>query len=362
MQNRGAGKSYPTNAGLRPSEFFSIDEPRERPSRHPMPYPRLILAPALACALLAPLASFAASAENVVVTRLEDRIRIEVGGSLFTEYRHGDATKPYFYPVLLGDGTPLTRDWPMKEDTAGEEKDHPHHRGLWFSHGKVNGHDFWLDNARGSLIVQDKVVETTSGATGVLRTTSKWQLRDGTVICRDERTVRVRAVPGGRVMDFEVTLVASEGPLVLGDTKEGSMSIRLNEAMRLTRRGPDRKPVAGAGTIINSEGVKNGDTWGKRAKWVDYYAPLEKGVVGVAIFDHPENPRFPTWWHVRDYGLFAANPFGQHDFERLPDASAGDLKVPAGGKVTFRYQFYFHQGDTAAADVAGRFESFAKTK
>ncbi len=327
-----------------------------------MPCPRNVLLATLACVALASLPASAASADHVAVSRLDDRIRVEIGGQLFTEYRHADASKPYLYPVLLANGTPLTRDWPMKDGTLGEEKDHPHHRGLWFSHGKVNGHDFWLDNARAGLIVQDQILETSSGATGIIRTANRWQLRDGTVICRDERTLRIRAIPGGRQLDFEVTLFAGESPLVLGDTKEGSMSIRLNEDMRLTKRGENRRQVPHKGTIVNSEGIKNGDTWGKRAKWVDYHAPLEKGVVGVAIFDHPSNPRHPTWWHVRDYGLFAANPFGVHDFERLENASAGDITVPAKGKITFRYRFVFHEGDTAAANIASQYQAFAETK
>lgn len=327
-----------------------------------MPCPRNLLAAALTSVVLLPSFVFSASADHVAVTRLDDRIRVEVGGQLFTEYRHGDASKPYLYPILLPDGTSLTRDWPMKDGTPGEEQDHPHHRGLWYSHGKVNGHDFWIDNQRGGLIVQDQVLETTSGSTGTIRTTNKWQLRDGTLICREERTLRISAVPGGRQLDFEVTMIASEGPLVLGDTKEGTMAIRLNEDMRLTKRGENRRQVPHKGTIVNSEGIKNGETWGRRAKWVDYHAPLAKGVVGVAILDHPKNPRYPTWWHVRDYGLFAANPFGVHDFERLENDKAGDINVAANGKVTFRYRFIFHTGDTTQADIAGRFAAFAETK
>jgi len=78
---------------------------------------------------------------------------------------------------------------------------------------------------------------------------------------------------------------------------------------------------AGTGTIINAEGVKNTAAWGKRSTWVDYHGPKDGKVYGVAIFDHPSNPRHPTWWHVRDYALFAANPFGKHDF-REPQGPA----------------------------------------
>ena len=106
--------------------------------------------------------------------------------------------------------------------------------------------------------------------------------------------------------------------------------------------------------------MRDGQTWGKRADWCDYYGPVEGKTVGIAIFDHPQNPRHPTWWHVRDYGLFAANPFGQHDFESLPDKTAGNLDVPAGKSVTFRYRFYLHEGDEQQAKVAERYKEYVK--
>jgi len=120
---------------------------------------------------------------------------------------------------------------------------------------------------------------------------------------------------------------------------------------------------AGTGTIINAEGVTNTAAWGKRSTWVDYHGPKDGKVYGVAIFDHPSNPRHPTWWHVRDYALFAANPFGKHDFENLKDQpKAGEMTIPAGGSVTFRWRFYFHAGDEKAAKVADQYRAFAASK
>ena len=156
---------------------------------------------------------------------------------------------------------------------------------------------------------------------------------DGKVTLTDERTFRVFARPNNeRLFDFEITIKApADSEVVLGDTKEGSMAIRLNETMRLKPNKENAgKPT---GHIVNSEGVRDGATWGKRAAWCDYYGPVEGKTVGVAIFDHPQNPRYPTWWHVRDYGLFAANPFGQHDFEKLDNKTAGTIKISdCGGK------------------------------
>jgi hypothetical protein len=120
------------------------------------------------------------------------------------------------------------------------------------------------------------------------------------------------------------------------------------------------KGKVGQGHIVNSAGVRDGQTWGKRAEWCDYYGPVEGKTVGIAIFDHPQNPRYPTWWHVRDYGLFAANPFGQHDFESLPNKTAGHLIVPAGKSVTFRYRIYLHEGDDQQAKVAEKYKQYVK--
>ena len=120
------------------------------------------------------------------------------------------------------------------------------------------------------------------------------------------------------------------------------------------------KSNAGKPTVTSSTArVRDGATWSKRAAWCDYYGPVDGHLVGVAIFDHPANPRHPTWWHVRDYGLFTANPFGRHDFEKLPDKTAGNLVVPAGQSVTFRYRFYFHEGDEQQAQVAARYAEYA---
>ncbi len=292
---------------------------------------------------------------KVRLTQLPDRIRVELGGQLFTEYFFKDVPRPYFYPVMGPGELPMTRNWPMK-DAPDEEHDHKHHRSLWFTHGSVNGHDFWSEDKDFGKIVHDGFSEIKSGKEGVIRSRDKWVAADGTLVCTDERTFRVYAPknPAERIFDYEITLHASQGDLKFGDTKEGSMAIRLAETMRL-------KGKVGHGHIVNSAGVRDDQTWGKRAEWCDYYGPVEGKIVGIAIFDHPQNPRHPTWWHVRDYGLFAANPFGQHDFEKLKDKAAGDLVVPAGKSVTFRYRFYLHQGTAEEAQVASKYQDYAKS-
>ncbi|HEY0946521.1 MAG TPA: PmoA family protein [Opitutaceae bacterium] len=324
----------------------------------------LPLCSALVCIGLIVLAlSRAPAAEpRVQLTSLPDRVRIEVDGYLFTEYRFRDTPKPFLHPIRMADGTALTRGYPM-QDTPGEERDHPHHRSLWFAHGAVNGVDFWTEGPSRGTIVHDALLEASSGAAGVLRARHRWLAPDGRELCTDETTVRVTPAAHGRLLDFDVTLQApASHALTFGDTKEGTMALRLAGWLVMTHQ-VKRQTVPGVGHAVNSAGDRDTAAWGRRAAWVDYFAPRGEKTYGAAIFDHPDNPHHPTWWHVRDYGLFAANPFGQHDFESLKDRPrAGEWVVPAGSRVTFRYRFYFHEGDTTAADVPGHYRDYTRLR
>ena len=279
------------------------------------------------------------SSQGVQIKSLPDRLRVEINGHLFTEYVFTNAPRPFLYPIIGPGGVKLTRAFPM-ENSAGESQDHPHHRSLWFSHGSVNGHDFWSEEKAFGKEVHEGFSEITSGEKfGIIRSTNRWDDAQEKVVCSDERMIKFIAPTDekSQIMDFEITLKASHGDLVFGDTKEGMMAIRVAESMKLKGHGKTSR-------ILNSAGDRNDAAWGKRADWCDYSGVVEGKTVGITIFDHPQNPRHPTWWHVRDYGLFAANPFGKHDFEKLSNPHAGDLKVPAGKSITFRYRFYFHQG------------------
>ena len=292
---------------------------------------------------------------GVQIRQLADRLRVEIDGALFTEYFFKDVPRPYCYPLIGPGGAAMTRNYPM-QNTPDEEHDHKHHRSFWYAHGDLNGIDFWSEQGNFGKTVHEAFTEIKSGGdAGVISSRNQWVTPEGKVICTDERTLRIYhpAQPSERVIDFTITLHATNGPLTFGDTKEGTMALRLAETMRL-------KGKVGHGHIINSEGVRDGDTWGKRAAWCDYYGPVDGKVVGVAIFDNPKNPRHPTWWHVRDYGLFAANPFGRHDFEKLSDKTAGNLVVPDGQSVTFRYRFYLHEGDAKQAKVGERYQEYLK--
>ena len=292
----------------------------------------------------------AADSNGVQITQLEGKLQVTVHGRPFTVYHYQDVPRPYFYPLLGPDELAMTRKFPM-ENLPNESHDHPHHRGLWYAHGQVNGLDFWSEGSNFCKIVHDQFLEIQSGMDcGVIKSTDKWLARDGSLVCADERTLRVYNRPDSeRLFDFDVTLRAPpDKPVVFGDTKEGTMATRVAETMRVT---PGKAP--GQGHIVLSTGARDGAAWGKHADWCDYYGPVaapsgRAEIAGLAIFDHPSNPRHPTAWHVRDYGLFAANPFGLHDFEKK-HKGAGDLVIEAGSSVTSRYRFYIHLGDEKQA-------------
>jgi hypothetical protein len=305
----------------------------------------------------------AASAGEAQITPQDGTLRVEIRGQLFTVYHYANVPRPYFYPVLGPDELPMTRKWPL-EESKDEERDHPHHRGLWYAHGDVDGLDFWSEATNFCKIVHSEFVNVQSGKEyGLIQSKDKWLNHDGAVVCTDVRTMRIYNLPGQeRMFDFDVTLQAPrDKPVVFGDSKEGTMATRLPETMRLKHKeGP------GEGHIVMSTGLRDGETWGKRADWCDYYGPVAGGpngqeTLGVAIFDHPDNLRHPTTWHVRDYGLFAANPFGLHDFEKKAPG-AGNLTVAAGQSVTFRYRFYYHHGDEKQGRVAEHYQEYAAEK
>jgi methane monooxygenase PmoA-like len=304
----------------------------------------------------------------VKLVPLADRVRVEIGGQLFTEYVFKGAKRPYCYPVLATDGTSLVRDFPMKE-TAGEDVDHPHHRSLWFAHSNVNGIDFWNEGTAGTRfpkgsIEHDALMETKSGEVGVLRTRNRWVAPDGKLICTDERTLRFHGNADVRMIDYEVTLQAlPETAVVMGDNKDGTMAIRLAQWLTMPHK-IQQKDIPGVGHIVTAKGERDAAAWGTRADWCDYFAERNGRTYGVAIFDHPQNLRHPTWWMARDYGLFGANPFGQHDFEPKANhpAGKGDYTIPAAGSLTLRYRFCFHTGDEKAARIAERYADYIAGK
>jgi len=220
---------------------------------------------------------------------------------------------------------------------------------LWFTHGSVNGIDFWSEGK--GRIEHREFVKVTGGPEAVIVTRNDWLSPDGSqLVCQDERTFTFGADAVRRWIDVAIAIKASNGPVVFGDTKEGSFGVRVASSMRV-----DSKQ---GGRIVNSDGKTDLAAWGKPAAWVDYYGPVEGEIAGIAILNHPSSFRFPTHWHVRGYGLFAANSFGLNDF--TAGASKGEYTLPAGETLKLRYRVLLHKGDEKAGRVAEAFADFAK--
>jgi hypothetical protein len=315
------------------------------------------------CPLLLLFCLPAAFAASVNFQKADGQIEVKIDGQTFTTFYFGpDTPKPYLHPLRAADGTIVTRLYPM-QNVEGEPHDHPHHRGLWFTHGDVNGLDFWANEPgqegpakKGKIVLKE--IAKVDAASGTICAAFDWQTPEGKLVLTEDRTMVFSGDANRRVIDFDVTFRAGSGPVKFGDTKEGSFAIRLAaplEEPRPRTKGPER-----TGKIVNAEG-KAGEAlnWGKRSPWVDYSGKLNGKPVGIAIFDHPSNPKHPTYWHVRSYGLFAANIFGEHDFYN-DKARDGSVQIAPGGTLRFRYRVVIHSGDTQAAGIAELYQQYAK--
>ena len=271
----------------------------------------------------------------------------------FTTYNYGaSVVRPYLYPVYARAQAGITRNWPMVQGALGETNDHPHHKGIYTAQGDVNGVDNWGEDDGSQK--HKSFLDTFGGPIcGGFVEELEWVDSNGKPNMAETRKVTVyRQRPGIRLVDYEVNLHACFGKVVLGDTKEGGLlSVRVASSMDgVNPRG---------GIITNSfGGMSEEETWGKRAHWCDYSGPVEDRWFGITMMDHPENPRHPTPWHVRDYGLMTANCFGFHDFTGDPD-NRHDLTLEADQTLTWKYRIYVHAGGARDASVSDHYLNFA---
>ena len=302
-------------------------------------------------------------ADEVQFDRAEDRIEVSIGGQPFTTFHFGtDATKPYLHPLRTVDGTVVTRGYPM-ETIEGEQRDHPHHRGVWFSHGAVNGIDFWANereqrsrNKKGVIILDRIIAMESGGQEGHIKASFFWNDLAGKHLLTEGRTMIFGRSGDDNFVDFDIRLTAEEDSVHFGDTKEGTFAVRM--ATELEEQHFRAKGIPRTGKIVNAEGLSTeANTWGKRSAWVDYSGSIGGKPTGIAIFDHPENPKHPTYWHVRGYGLFAANIFGEHDFH-ADESLDGSITLAKGNTLRFRYRILVHPGRTADLDLTARYSAW----
>ena len=325
-----------------------------------------------------------ASLAGVKIYDLRDRIRFEIDGELFTEWRHDEWVAPYLYPVIGPTGNKITRSYPMESGVEGESQDHPHHRSLRFAHSDVNGSNFWYwrpgreRELSDALIVLEKIESITPGSTGELVVWNRWMKGDELVL-REKMRLAVTPLPDGEtLLDYDVELHAADQPVTFGDMKDGGLLVRVAGTMK-SHSNEKQGGSKLKGSIVNSRGDVDAGAWGKRAEWVDYSGPDADGeTVGIAMFDHPDNLRFPTHWHARTYGLLTANRFGRDHFDpkfakakgvscrphgtECPacQSRGGDYTIPAGESLTLKHRLYLHHGEAGPAGVVERYQEYIR--
>ncbi len=297
-------------------------------------------------------ASPLAAGAEVAVEKTDGGASVTIDGKPFATYVIKNGHQPVIWPIVGPDGPAMTRQYPLGELLPTERDDHPHHRSLWFNHGLMNGTDFWKEPEEGKpngQIVHREFTELKSGDTATIIAKNDW-LSNGKKLAEDVRTIEFGADEHGRWIDFTVDVTAVGGELTLGDTKEGCFGVRVPGTMDV-----DAKL---GGQIRTSRGLKDGDAWGRAAEWVDYHGVVDGKPAGITIFDMPDSFRHPAKWHVRTYGLFAVNPFGQEEFPKSDDPEQGDAKLAKGEKLRLHYRVLFYSGEKSAETLADIYKEY----
>jgi hypothetical protein len=339
---------------------------------------------ALAAMFTFAASAFAAPAKGVQVVADEAnrRVDITIDGAPFTSYIWPTSLKkPTLYPLIDDEGVTVTRGYPLNP-LPGERVDHPHHAGMWFNYGNANGFDFWNNSdaikpenrAKMGSVLHTKIVSTKSGVnSGELVVESVWITgEDKRILAQTTRYIFSRRNQA-RVIDQVITLKALD-KVVFNDDKEGVMGMRVARWLE----SPEEKggifrdangnqtqvaaPAAGGanpatGVYLTSEGVQGPKVWATRGRWCTLTGTDGSHTASIAIFDHPGNPGFPTYWHARGYGLFAANPLGRSIFD--PKQSAFNYTLDKDASVTFKYRVILFSHPTAPAEMNKEADAFA---
>jgi hypothetical protein len=284
-----------------------------------------------------------------------DKVDVHIGNELFTSYHYGTKwVRPFLYPMIGPGDTQVTRSWPVTKNTKKEYTDHKHHKSLWVSYGECGRGkvDNWSEEPGHGYQLHQKFVTRQSGPVfGRIVAKNDWTTNAKRKQFEETRDMCFYALPGGvRLLDVKVSFKMTQSPITFYDTKEGGLlSVRVASSMDV-RRG---------GKIENAfGGVNEDETWGKNSPWCDYSGTVDGKEVGIAVFDHEYNPRYPTGWHVRNYGLMTANCFAWKYYR--PDARVkGDMTFKKGSTTSWQYRVYIHKGDATKGKVRDRYLDFA---
>ena len=314
--------------------------------------------PVLLVAAVLALPLGAATGVEITVNESARRVDVTIDGKPFTSYIWpGTLKKPVLYPLRTAQGTPITRGFPL-DPRKGERVDHPHHVGLWLNHGDVNGLDFWnnsdaspaADAPKMGTIQHRRIVEAKSGADkGELIVETAWMTPDNKQLLKETTRFVFRGGANARTIDRITTLTALDQKVVFRDSKEGFLGMRVRRELEQPADKPEvftdasgkstAVPVLDntgvSGKYVSSEGKEGDAVWSTRAKWTMLGGVVSGEPITIAILDHPSNTGYPTHWHARGYGLFAANPLGDKQFN---EPTSFDYTLNAGASVTFRYR------------------------
>ena len=314
---------------------------------------------------------------KVELIKGKDKIDVKIAGKHFTSYIYGNEhPKPMLVPLRTPSGIEVTRRNPLVKIKGGSD-DHQHHVGIFFAVDKVNGTNFWNNIVPLPQIKHIKITELTGGTgKGKLATVMHWIDQDGNILLQENRTMvfLVDEKKDEYAVDFSIDLIARQPEVLFEDIEEGVFAIRVSDylregdsKLRLEPGSPLPKgSISGTGRYFSSNGDETAkNVWGKRARWVALQGVRKSKVVGVAILNHPASINYPTYWHVRSYGLFSANPLGQGDFQRQSRYKKNPvlplhLKIKQGQRVHFRFLVIVYEGLRTKEQMEHRFRKFIK--
>lgn len=293
---------------------------------------------------------------HVAVERDGGKVKVFASGESFTEYHFEvtqDMPRPAMYPVYGPEHASMTRGHPLVEAKSTEKKDHPHHHSLWVSHGDVNKVNFWhLGDEQGYQRHETFTSLESGPVVGRIEAVINWEDEQGNHVLSERRAMTYWAPSEDvRYIDIDSTLIADTGDVVFGDTKEGGL-------VSLRVAGTLKEESNLGGVITNANGlVGESNAWGKASPWCDYSGPVDGIQAGLTIMDNPDNPFYPSYYHVRKYGLFTANPFGLSYFTRDKN-NDGSKTLKHGSTWRNQYRVYIHPGDVKTGNVSGQYDAY----
>jgi hypothetical protein len=252
--------------------------------------------------------------------------------------------KPYLRFGLL-DGTELTRPCPIPDGYP--KADHPWHRALWWSWKAINGVNFWEENQRGTEPVKVEVTTKGDGSARIDMTIA-YHLPEQAPVATEHRLITVGEpdASGSYFIDWQATFApADDNEVVFNQNSYTGLALRL--AAEFSVETAAGQP---AWTFRDSEGRTNSND--KTARWVAYQGTATNGQpAGVAIFDHPENPRYPTWWQTRDH----------YPYMNPSLACREAVTLSPGQSLALRYRILVYQGEKTPEGLDSAWKAFSDT-